>query len=248
MGNPLYSLIALLLALTYPTGFEPLWILENGRSPWLPALTCLAATGLYALACLLLFSSVRDAGRRDRIRFGMRLVALVVYGAEIYLAHLPRFVWSTLGLEWNFLLGGLVLLLPYLLLFAIQAGITSWREKSTEGLAFALRAWTAFSFLPILFLLSIYLVLQQSVELQRFAYVVPFAATFGLMGALTLFLFAMPAVLQVIFAARPLPPGPLRDRLDRLCRIAKTPCPRGKRDEAAPVTSSRYTAFAAARR
>ena len=65
---------------------------------------------------------------------------------------------------------------------------------------------------------------QQSVELQRFAYVVPFAATFGLMGALTLFLFAMPAVLQVIFAARPLPPGPLRDRLDRLCRIAETPC------------------------
>jgi Zn-dependent protease with chaperone function len=222
MTNPLYLMAGLLLTLAYPTSYEPLGFASPSWG--LPAVA-VAVVAYGALAAGLL-----RALRRHPIvaRIALRWIALLVYAVLLFVFHFPLWVWS-LGLEESLVLGPLVTLLPLLALFAVLAVLAARadpvrRRVLRDTLTFAFRSFVAFSFIPVVLLLGIDAGLERIRWLRRAAFLVPAvgwgAAFLGLLGLVSL----LPFLLRLAYGARALPPGPLRARLEAICRATGFRC------------------------
>lgn len=222
MGNPLYFLVGLLIASVYPTGSEPLRFADPSRGPR-AALAAVAGFGL--LSALLL-----RLGRHHPMlwRVTLRWAALAVYAVLVYVFHFPLFVWS-LGLEGVPVLGTMATLSPLLALFGVLS-VASIRADPVrraalrDNLLFAFRTFLAFSLVPVLLVLGIDAGLERIEPLRRAAFLVP-ALGWGIgLGVMLGLVTLLPFLLRLAYGARPLPAGPLRERLEALCRSTDFRC------------------------
>lgn len=232
MPNPLYTLIALLLVLSYPTGSEPLlwarpeyrWALYWGIRIPLAPLWIFLMTLLYAAVISLLY---RKTFEHFFIRFLGRLTALLVFAIEVFILHGPLWINEDLGLGENLFLSGMMMLIPYFTLLTVNAGLATRADVTRHptlsprsSIPFALRTYAGFILLPISLLLLLQHVLSSQETLRRWTLLYPPAEWALLLLVLLGFLAAAPAFLRLIFKARPIPEGLLRQRLECLCRRA----------------------------
>lgn len=213
MSNPFFYLAGLLLATAYPLGIEPLAFVRRMIAPW----AVLGALAIYAGIC---WAVLARRGRPPLARLALQAVALLLYAELIFIFHLPLWV-SELGEAGEDpLLGSLLTLLPLMGLFGILALIQSRTDPRTGGLWFAFRSFVGLSFLPILLMLGLDEGFERVESLRRLAYLYP-AMGWGLgLGSLVLLMVFLPPLLRMILGARPLEGGPLRERLERMCRSA----------------------------
>jgi len=226
--SPLAYLIGLLLALSYPLGLEPLHFARHPAWGGLPAV--LPAWGAALLFC---GTAAWAAWGRRRVppaavRLALRGLALAFFAVLIYVFHLPLWVW-TLGFEDDLLLGGLLSLAPLAGLLGVVAVAEAWgRSRGGRGtfsgsLAFAFRGFLGLSLIPLTFVLAVADAVQRVPELRELSFVHPLAAWVPALGALAVLPALLPGVLRLCLGARPLPPGPLRDRLADLAAAAGVP-------------------------
>src|ERR1051326_2546589 len=150
MSNPLYYVVALVLAVSYPLGIEPLRFAREDvalRS----AILALAAFGLVSWAVHRALTPHR-AYRLGLPRLILRFLAIALYAALVYVFHFPLWVWSV-GLEDSAFFGPLVTLAPFFGFFSILAVFGAWYDPRREGslasaLVFSFRGFAGFSLLP----------------------------------------------------------------------------------------------------
>jgi Zn-dependent protease with chaperone function len=213
MSNPFYYLAGLLMATSYPRGFEPLWSAKRNLAPWavLGSLLLYAALSWAVLA--------RPPARPPLARFVLRIVALVLYWELIHIFHLPLWIWQ-LGVEDDPLISTLLILLPLILLYGVLALIHARTDPHSGGIRLAFRGFLGMSFLPILLLLGLEEAFERLEPLRRMAFVYPASGWGVALIGLGLLMSVLPPLLRVILAARPLERGPLRDRLEQMCAVA----------------------------
>lgn len=217
MSNPLYYVVGLLLASSYPLGIEPLRF-AGGRAGPGAAAALLAAFALTAWAV----HGRAPAHRLGLAKLALRWLALLLYAALVYVFHFPLWVWS-LGFEESLFVGPLLTLAPLFGLFSILAvaGVRfdPRRQGSFAGaLVFAFRGFAGFSLLPILLMLGMDVARNGIGPLRKAAFLYPAVEWTFAAGCMLLLVALLPILLRVAFGARPLPPGPIRERMERLCR------------------------------
>jgi Zn-dependent protease with chaperone function len=211
MSNPFWYLAGLLLVTGYPTGYEPLGFAEREIAPW----AVLGSLVFYALLCWPVLA--RPLRRPPLARFLLRLAALVLYAQLIFVFHLPLWIWD-LGVEADPMASTLLALVPLIALYGILALVHARTEPHSGGLRFAFRGFVGMSFLPILLMLGLDEAFERVDLLRRTAFVYPAAGWFLALGSLSLLMVFLPVLLRLILGARRLEEGPLRHRLERMCR------------------------------
>jgi Zn-dependent protease with chaperone function len=213
MSNPFYYLAGLLLMTAYPLGIEPLSFAREKVAPWALLGSVLVYTGI-AWAVL-----ARPPARPALARFVLKILALCLYAELIFVFHLPLWIWE-LGVEEDPFLRSILSLAPLLAFYGILALIQARTEPRSGGLSFAFRGFLGLSFLTILLILGLEEAFERVAPLRRIAFIYPAAGWVLALGGLALLMLFLPPLLRLILAARPLPPGPLRERLERRCEAA----------------------------
>src|SRR6185503_5938913 len=211
--NPFYYFAGLLLVLLYPVGWEPLAFVERGLAPW----AVLGSLVFYALLCWAVLA--RPPRRPPLARFLLRLAALALYAELVYVFHLPLWIWQ-LGVEADPMASTLLSLAPLIALYGILAIVHARTEPHSGGLRFAFRGFVGMALLPILLMLGLEEAFERIDVLRRTAFIYPAAGWFLALGSLSLLMVFLPVLLRFILGARRLEDGPLRLRLERMCRTA----------------------------
>lgn len=230
MSNPFYYLLGLFLALSYPTGGEPLRFAREREIGGLPTplLAMAAALAAYAPLAWGVHQWLLAGERRVVVNLARTLLrgaALFLYGVLIFVFHLPLWVWS-LGFEDNLFFGGLLTLAPLTALFGILSLAAAWAEPRLRGggttfrgyLAFSFRTFLGLSLPPVVLMLGLYALFESVEPLRDLIFVYPFVAWLVLLGSIGMLMGLLPRVLRLAFGARPLPDGPLRERLEGVCQ------------------------------
>ncbi len=225
MSNPLYLIVGLLVALSYPLGVEPLRFADGAVGLRVAA----AAVAVYAVLAWGVHRALVP-GRSHALgiaRLALRWLALVVYTVLVYLFHFPLWVWS-IGLEESTLARPLVTLAPLLALFSVLALVGARfdprRESFGGAVAFAFRGFVGFSLVPVLVMLGMDAAVERAAWLRRASFLLP-AVGWGIAGAGMLAMVALLTfLLRIAFGAHDLEAGPLRDRMERLCRSTGFRC------------------------
>ena len=227
MSNPFYYLFGMLLVFSYPTGIEPLTFIRPKAHPeWVAPVAVGLAFLLYALLVASVHRSIRLRGRYavlGRARMLLRVTALLLFAVLIFVFHFPLWVWSLAG-RGLLLTKTLLTLTPLFGFFGILAFFAArfdaaLRPGGTGGmLGFAFRSFVALSLIPVLAMLSLTTTLENVELVSRLAYVYPVAGGAVVVIWILLLLAVLPLLLRLAFAARPLPAGPLRARMEALCR------------------------------
>jgi STE24 endopeptidase len=185
--------------------------------------------GLMARRVARIGPRLKDRRRLARASLGLELLAVTLFGLVVHGVGWPDAVASGMGLGGWILVEEAIILLPFvLMLLAAWSGLyQAERVLKAAGMRGVHHSW-----------LAGYLVLKAR---QSLGLVLPVAALFAVVqglqevivprgsagGWLTLVLYAglgatilvlSPAFVRLSWPARPLPPGPLRDRLQRLAR------------------------------
>jgi Zn-dependent protease with chaperone function len=121
---------------------------------------------------------------------------------------------------------------PLLGLFGIQASVAARFEPQLRGrnvtaggaLLFGFRSFVALSLLPVFLMSLLDFVPQQFEAVRRLSFVYPFLGWLVLLVPLVGLVGLLPVLLRVAFAAKPLPPGPVRERMEKLCRESDFDC------------------------
>ncbi len=210
MSNPFYYLAGLLLTAAYPLGIEPLRYAHRMIAPW----AALAAIAFYAILCWGVLSS--GPNRPAMARFLLRFVALILYAALLFVFHYPLWVWQ-LGVENDPLISTFGTLAPLFAFYGILAVIHDRVEPQSGGLRFAFRSFVGLSLLPLLLMMLLDEFLTRIDWIGRVVFIYPAAGWVIALGGLALLMVCLPPLLRLILAARPLPAGPVRDRLLQRC-------------------------------
>jgi Zn-dependent protease with chaperone function len=88
------------------------------------------------------------------------------------------------------------------------------------GLRFAFRSFAGLAFLPILLILLLDEAFERIDVLSRLAIVYPSVMAAAAFAGLGCIMICLPPLLRLILGARPMDPGPLRDRLERMAAAA----------------------------
>lgn len=239
---PLIALLAIFVAFWSPVSPAPGAVPPAPGGPdtlgrALLAMTAVAAVGtVSALVGGLMARRVsrggptlKDRRRLARASLGLEVLSVVAFGLVVHLARWPEAVAFGLGLSGWTIAEEAAVLLPFLLmLLAAWSGLyQAERVLKASGMRGVHHSW-----------LAGYLVLKAR---QSLGLVLPVAALFALVQDLqgwispggatgawvSLALYAglgatilvlSPAFVRLSWPARPMPPGPLRDRLERLAR------------------------------
>ncbi|HVE39316.1 MAG TPA: M48 family metallopeptidase [Planctomycetota bacterium] len=214
MSNPFYYLAGLLMLSSYPQGFEPLAFAQPQRmlTPW----ALLGSLLVYAGICRAVLG--RRPAQPALARRALEVTALLIYAELIFVFHLPLWIWE-LGTENDPLLSGLLGLAPLMALSAILAFVRA-RTGPRGGLGFGFRGFLGLSLLPILLILGLQEAMERVEPLQQLAFIYPVTGWVLVSGTMAVILFFLPVLLRGILQARPLPAGPLRERLERMCSVA----------------------------
>lgn len=199
MAAPFATLFGLLLLFAYPTGLEPLRFADSR-----------VAAPLAVLAALVL----QEAFSRRNRRAG-DLFAALQFAVLVFVFHWPLWTWHP-RVESSPALSTLAGLAPFLLLQALQA-----RRGPNRGFAF--RAALGLGALPLAGVLAVEEAFERIGPLRDAAFVHPSLAAGAMLGSMVASAAALPALLRFVFRAEPLPPGPLRGRLEARCRAMGLP-------------------------
>jgi Zn-dependent protease with chaperone function len=214
MSNPFYYFAGLLLAAAYPLGIEPLAFARNLIAPW-------AVVGAVLLYALVAWAALSRPPRRPSLaRFLLRVLAIALYAALLFVFHLPLWIWERLGVEEDPLATTLLTLAPLLALYGVLALIHARTEPHSGGVRFAFRGFVGLSFLPLLLMLLLDELFERVELLRRMSFVYPAVGWMLALGGLALLMVFLPVLLRLILGARPMEPGPGRERLARMCATA----------------------------
>jgi STE24 endopeptidase len=235
---PVFLLAALFLAFGFDTAsqFDPLPREEVGwRVGQTVALLLLIAALSFVWGRGVAFRARQAGAPTSRVRRlfnrGVRLVEvlnLVAFGWIIHGIGWPRVVRSGFGLDGLILVDDVLILLPFLLAqlagwWGLYAGERALRANTEAGRRMnigrhlILKARQSLGLvLPVLlvFALGQDLIRRQWPEMDEDPWAMPIGM--GLMGLLVLVL--SPLFVRLAWPTHPLPPGPLRDRLERVAR------------------------------
>lgn len=211
MSNPFYYLAGLLLTWAYPLGIESLTFARGEMvAPW----AVLGSLALYAGLCW------AALGRRPRraglIRAILRVVALLLYAALLFVFHFPLWIWQ-MGVEEDPLITTCCTLSPLFALYGILAFVHARLEPHSGGVRFAFRSFLGLSLLPLLLMMLLDEVVERVDWVTRLAFVYPATAWIFALASLTSLMIVLPPILRFVLNARALPAGPVRDRLTRRC-------------------------------
>lgn len=217
--DAILCLVALVVAMVYPTGGEPLWIFESA-SPRLAGLALtLAIVALYWMWTAISYRVLPTAGYR--VRALNRGLALIAFAAIILAGHLP---W-VLEVPWSLALTQLAALSPFLAMLGMNSLHARQWERSRgyvrRGAAFEFRLFVAFGFIPAALMLGFLEALVQVESLRRLTYVYPFTLWLGVLAMVAILAVSAPYLMRWILGARSLQAGELRDRLSALCDRAR---------------------------
>jgi STE24 endopeptidase len=225
VSNPVYYLFGLVLALSYPTGSEPLRFAAHpagSLAAWAGAMLFLS------LLCLLTYPRIASFRRLHWARLALKTTALFLYALVLFVFHWPLLVW--LRLEDVPFAGDLAVLLPFLALMGVHALFSvraeaRLRQAEARGLlSFAWKTFWGFAMLPVLVMMILQAALTAWPPVTRIGSIYPFVAWTLSIAILAGLLALAPFYLRLVFRARPLPPGPRRDRLEALARRAGFRC------------------------
>lgn len=238
MVESLFYILAMALALTYPTGAEPLFFIEPGRTftPFLgldvpgPLLFTGMLVLFYGLWSAALFTyGLHEADpyvlrRLSRRKAWNRILALALYAVAVFVFHFPLAV----RVSWSVTISVALALVPFFLMIAFTTFFSLLREvivKRDERLPslliFSFKAFIGFALVPMFSLLVLVDILSQSPELERFVAVYPVSVYFLTFGLIFLFMAFIPFLLRFVFGAYPLPPDAFRRELSDLAYKAK---------------------------
>jgi Zn-dependent protease with chaperone function len=229
MSNPFYYLVGLLVLSGYPLGIEPLQFAKQMIAPWV----ALGGIALYAGICWAVLA--RRPSQPVLAKIGLKVLGVALYAQLIFIFHFPLWVWS-LGVEEDPLASSLLGLAPLFALFGVLALIQNRFEPHGGGLRFAFRSFVGLSLVPILFMLLLSELFERDELLMKQAFVYPVIAWVVVLGSLMLLMVVLPPVLRLVLGARPMEPGPLRDRLERMAEASGY---RGARLFVVPTGTSR---------
>ena len=247
MGNLLFFLVVLLMGFLYPTGWEPLRFYEDPNLVWPLAGLAAVAAGIGIPVAAAGAGLARAVARRGGeplsrgLERALRLyrpasqaLGIAGFGLVTFVFHWPDFIRRTLGLGGTFLLDEAGVLVPFavlqLLLWAgthrIDSALRLAAGARAEGppprwrayVGFQSRSLAAFLGLPFLILAGVSDVLDGSESARMWIYAYPFLGWGAVLATLGAVLAGAPFFLRWIWRARPLPPGPLRERLEGLAR------------------------------
>ena len=254
MPGVLIVYVALVVATFYPRGTEPLLYRPAATLAGAVAMALATYLAQRAVSARFLAERPVDArralARYGRAVPLVSLLALASFSSLVYLGHWPLLVDEALERAWPWPAGtglaaadaalrfvltaaSLALILAPLALSLGAAWLAQHpAERALRGGDLPLRAWLrfryqtllAFSLLPALILVSLESSLSGVPLWRRELEVYP---AIGWVAGAVLFLgmFAgFPILLRLGFRAGPLPPGPLRDRLEALCARAGFRC------------------------
>lgn len=209
MSNPLYYLVGLLIASAYPLGIEPLSFAKRAVAPW----AVLGAILIYAGLCGAVLG--RPLRRPGLARELLRVLALVLYAELVFVFHLPFWVQEA-GVE-DPMATALLTLAPLLAFYGVLAWIYARVEPHSGGLRFAFRGFLGLSLCPIVLMLLVDETFQRVEALRRLQFVYPAASVLAALVGIAILMVFLPPLLRLILGARPMPPGPLRQRLEQMC-------------------------------
>lgn len=209
---PLRAILALLLARMYPLGVEPLTFLEPGRDSWTILGIDMAPPVVVAIVAVLLAAAGAFVPGR-LARFVAAPAPLLAHAALLFVFHWP------LWIEEHTVLGGSAtgVYLGSLLPYAAMAG-ASWAVRRPS------RMQVAFVAAPILLMLVLNVATLESETLMYVSLVYPFALVLAMLAVSALLLAAAAPLMRLVLRARPLAPGPLRDRLGALAARSGFSC------------------------
>jgi Zn-dependent protease with chaperone function len=213
MVTPFYYLAGLLLLSSYPTGSEPL---AFARAPLLAPWAALGGLVVYAGICWAALARRRPI--HPLLLEVLRLLALILFTQLVFVFHFPLWI-SDMGVE-DPLASSLLSLLPLFALNAILALLRSRVDPHGGGLRLAFRLFVGLSFLPILFILLLSELFEGIDPLARVVFVYPAVAWVIVLVCLAVLMIVLPPLLRLILGARPMKPGGLRDRLERMADAA----------------------------
>ncbi len=230
MSNPLYYLAGLVLVLSYPTGLEPLAFARDPAVAGVPVplAATAAAMALYGAAAWILHR--RPGGLGGAALVGLRILALILFAAIIFVFHLPLWVWS-IGLEEDVFAGGLLALSPLAGLYGVLALAAAWSRRRLDGdwtapeyLRFALRGFAGMTLVPVAAVLGLASLFTRVPCVQRIAFIHPWAAWVMVLGTAAILAALLPPALRLSLGARQIEKGLLRERLERLARASDFRC------------------------
>ena len=239
MVNPLFYMLSVFVAFLYPTGVEPLYFLREehnsigllGIGLHIQPFIIILTTVLYTFVCYIIYSiTSRESNSKQfyRAKGIMRVIALLLYTAEIYIFHLPLYVWDNLRLDGYAVAAEIATLIPLFILTALNDVIASsfegrFRQEATSiygKLVFHFRTFTAFALLPIVLIISVSSISQEWDLLIKLITIYPFVGwLFGILLLIGIISMA-PFLIKFALGAKPLPSGELRERLTYLCKKA----------------------------
>ncbi len=234
MGAPFVTLFGLLLLLSYPTGVEPLRFAGGAAAP----AAALGVVLVFGILCR------RTAAARPGFvgRSVLQILAVLLYGLLVFVFHWPLWTWWP-WVEASPLLQTLLGLAPLYALLGIQ-GVTLL-PQGRRGFAF--RAFLGLAFLPLLGILLLQEILERITVFREALFLLPSLGGAAVLGTLLPASFLLPRLLRFVFAARPVPAGELRDRLESRCRAMGFP-PAGLYVIASGATANAFVAGLLARR
>jgi Zn-dependent protease with chaperone function len=241
MVESLFYILAMALALAYPTGHEPLFFLEPGRRATsvlgmeVPTSLLFAALvvlfyGLWSAAAFSLglqepgSDSVRRLGRR---RLFNRILALVLLAVLVYVFHLPL----ELKVESSQTLTAALVLLPFFAMSAFSTLFSSLREAILKGheslrpqLFFTFKSFLGFAMVPMFLMLAVIDLISLVPSLEQFIAVHPTMVQLVMFGMMGVFASVIPFLLRFVFGAYPLPDDDFRRSLEELASKAEFSC------------------------
>ncbi|WP_169974314.1 M48 family metallopeptidase [Tautonia rosea] len=238
---PFLVLIALFVAFWSPVVQDP----AAGRAESVPSLAISLAVMVAAVLMLALVSAMIGrrlvrrgtfVGQTFRMRHQlvrsaqvMEFLALLIFAGLIYVLQWPRVVSDGLGLRGWIVLEEAIVLLPFPImilsvwwgLFPAERSLTASRARIAQPIRLGghliVKSRQAFGLvLPVAVLFALVLEVDRWLEsaIQVGAWV--HLGLYAVLGGLILIL--SPAFVRLSWPSRPLPPGPIRDRLEQLAR------------------------------
>ncbi len=224
MVDPIFYLIALFICFSYPTGTEPLVLVEMGRSAM--AIASIATILIYAILCAVLYLRLKDTSRVSMLRFYLRFIGLVFFAVIIYICNYILIIDSLSFIPNSILIKGFIYLLPYLLLSAINTCLSILKDIKRTGrsfretVEFLLRMFFGLVVLPILVMFLFIESFEQIKPLEKLVIVYPITGIFCMLVLSSVIFVFSPFLIRLSFHAKRIESGALEESLAALCKKA----------------------------
>lgn len=231
----MFPLLGIIVAFILALAYGQVVRVPHPPEPWAVAATLLAYAGVARVAVNLAVRRVlarESASAMPLLRAGalLRAGTLAAYTLALYAFHWPAIV-PALGIADWFFVPTLVVFLPFFVLLVVQLVVMHGGEAALGLHDFGLRDYLSFQLRQYLLpVLPVFLVIVVG-DLFRLGQDIEWVARFTILYSsypflqwitLAVLLFGLycliPFLMRLFWRATPMPPGPLRERLDEFSR------------------------------